>query len=381
MHVHREEITLSPEDLTAVFSSMAEGLMVVDVDNHVEALNQIGGTMLRIAPKLARGLPLSDVLKLFKVERGVQQPWLIDTIFQLDITRIQTWDHVYCKNKAGKVFPITMMITPLLTAQAVSGAVLLFRDATDEVRADEAKSDFVAIASHQLQTPLTAAKLFAEMLSQDDHALTDDQRKEYWDLLRSSIERMIKLINEMLNVSRLEAGVLRIQPEPVDLTVCVRQILKELESVAKTHSCAITFKEPERPFGLVPLDEGLLNQVLLNLVDNAMRYAGGNVCRVAVTVEQDTTKRYFVISVKDNGIGIYNEDRKRIFTKFFRADNARKAQSNGSGLGLYVVKMVVEAWGGTISFISQPDNGTTFSVTIPARGMQPRKGVKQLIQT
>lgn len=377
----RDTTALDPEDLNAVFSSMAEGLMVVDNQQRVEALNQMGGILLRMAPKQAVGMPIGDLLKLYRIEHNEQLAWPVEYLMKFDITRIRVWDHVYCENKIGKLFPITMVVTPLLTARAVNGAVILFRDATDEVRADQAKSDFVAVASHQLQTPLTAIKLFAEMLDQDTNELSKDQRREYLQLLRSSTERLIKLVNEMLNVSRLEAGALRIQPEPTDLAAFIREALKELSPVAKEHACALLFTEPPHPLEPLLIDTGLLSQVLFNLTENAMRYSHKGACHVTLKVEKNTTLGEYVIHIEDNGIGISSEDRKRIFTKFFRADNARKIQSNGSGLGLYVVKMIVEAWGGTISFTSEPGVGTVFSVTIPADGMKPHKGVKQLIQT
>lgn len=372
-------MALAPEDLNAVFSCMAEGLVVIDNQQRVEALNQMGGVFLRTAPKQAVGMLVGDLLKLYHIEHNEQVLWPVEHLMKLDITRIRIWDHIYCENKIGKLFPVTMMVTPLLTAHAVSGAVILFRDATDEARADQAKSDFVAVASHQLQTPLTAIKLFAEMLDQDADKLSESQRREYLQLLRSSAERMIKLVNEMLNVSRLEVGVLRIQSEPIDLIAFIREVLKELASLAKEHACVLTFSEPSESLGTLLIDKTLLSQVLFNLIENAMRYSTKNICHVIIKLEKKTVRGEYTIHIEDNGIGISSEDRKRIFTKFFRADSARKIKSNGSGLGLYVVKMIVEAWGGTILFTSQLGVGTVFSVTIPAGGMEPRKGIEQLI--
>ncbi len=374
----KKHMTLGPDDLNAVFSSMAEGLLVVDASRNIAALNQVGGILLRVAPVQAVGAPIADIFKLYRIEQNKRTPWPLDNLIKLDFTRVHIWDHVYCENKVGKLFPLTLMATPLLKAGSMNGAVILFRDATDEARVDLAKSDFVAVASHQLQTPLTAMKLFAEMLDQDTGDLTAQQRKEYQQLLRSSVERMIKLVNEMLNVSRLEAGALRIQPQTTDPVAFLRQIIKELEPIAKEHACALAFVEPPKPLRPIPIDANLLSQVLFNLVENAMRYSTGRACRVAVSCENKPADRTYVFRVADNGIGIANADKKRIFSKFFRADNARKLQSNGSGLGLYVVKMIVEAWGGQIWFTSREGAGSAFSVSIPSRGMKARKGTKQL---
>ncbi len=356
---------LDSEDLSAVFSSMAEGLIVIDNKQRVEALNQMGGILLRIAPEQALGMQVGELLKLYRVTHNEKLPWPVEHLMKLDITRVHTWDHIYCENRIGKMFPITMVVTPLLSADAVRGMVILFGDAADEVRADQAKSDFVSVASHQLQTPLTAVKLFAEMLDQDADTLSETRRREYVRLLRTSTERMIKLVNEMLNVSRLEAGAIRIQPKLVDLAAFIRQIVKELTSLANKRMCALIFNEPAELFDAIPIDASLLSQVIMNLLENAMRYSPKNSCHVIIQLEKKTDRAAYAIHVKDKGIGISNEDRKHIFTKFFRADNARKIQSDGSGLGLYVAKMITEAWGGTLSFDSQPGNGTTFTVTIP----------------
>ena len=375
----KKTAVLDPDDLRAVFSSMAEGLVVVNTKQRVEALNQMGGVLLRIAPMQAQGMPIQNLFELYHVEHGEKTPWPVERILKLDITRVRIWDHIYCKNKIGGLFPITIVVTPLLTDRAVSGAVILFRDATEEVRTDEAKSDFVAVVSHQLQTPLTAIKLFTEILDEEP-PVPNAQRKEYLGLLRSSVERMIKLVNEMLNVSRLEAGALRIDPADTDFKKFIKDALKELEPVAKTHACELIFREPAESFGSLPLDTSLLTQVLFNLVENGMRYSKGPACRVMVDIGVDAKAEEFVLRIEDNGIGITSEDQKRLFTKFFRADNARKVQSNGSGLGLYVVKMIVEAWGGKIWLTSKAGSGTTFFVTIPQGGMKPRKSAKQLIK-
>lgn len=376
----KDAAPLNTEDLRAVFSSMAEGLVVINNEWRVEALNQMGGILLRIAPTQAQGMPLRDLFELYRVEHGEQKPWPLDRIMKLDITRVRIWDHVYCKNKIGKLFPITMIVTPLLTARSVNGAVILFKDATEEVRTDEAKSDFVAVVSHQLQTPLTAIKLFAEMLEEEDPPTSEAQRKEYLGLLGSSVARMIKLVNEMLNVSRLEVGALRIQPQDSDFMLVIKESLKELEPVAKKHACELIFREPSEPLGSLPLDTSLLTQVLFNLVENGMRYSKGSARRVIVDIEEDKAAEEYILRIEDNGIGIESADQKRLFTKFFRADNARKVQSNGSGLGLYVVKMIVETWGGKIWFTSKLGSGTTFFVTIPKLGMKPHKGAKELIK-
>lgn len=372
---------LSANDLTAVFSVMAEGLLVVNKERIVIALNQIGGIFLRTAPVEAVGSSLKDIFKLYKIHHNEKIPWPIDPVTtRLDFTRVTIWDRVYCENKAGMLFPITMMVTPLLK-QGVQGAVILFRDASDEMRLDQAKSDFLSIASHQLHTPLTAIKLFAEMLESEEGDANRQQRKEHLELLRTSVERMIRLINDMLNVSRLEAGVFSIRPEPTDVVAFIRQALRQLQPIADKQGCTVELRESSASVGALPMDTRLFEQVIFNLVENAIRYSKSGTCYVTISITEDAKQKRFIISVADNGIGIPAADRKHIFTKFFRADNARKAQSDGNGLGLYVVKTIVEAWGGDIWFDSPIHAGTTFYVTIPADGMKEKKGTKDLLGT
>jgi signal transduction histidine kinase len=371
------DVVLPSEELNAVFSSMAEGLLVVSNNGKVKAINQMGGIMLRIAPPEAVGMPVAKLLELYKKQPGVQnpQPWHLDDMFKLDITRVHTWDHVFCKTKDGKLFPITMIVTPLLKEANVQGAVVLFRDASEEVRADQAKSDFVAVASHQLQTPLTAIKLFAEMLE----TATEKQRREYLALLSSSVTRLIRLVNEMLNVSRLEAGSLSVKPVPVDLAEVIQSQLKELGPIIKNKNCTVIFNKPADSIDAVPVDTALLSQVLFNMVANSMRYSKKETCHVTIAIEANTEKQEYVLRIQDAGIGIEYDDQKRMFTKFFRADSARKLQSEGSGLGLYTVRMIIEAWGGAIWLSSKPGRGTTFYFTIPFAGMREHRGTRPII--
>ncbi len=262
------------------------------------------------------------------------------------------------------------------TAGSKGGLVGICWDITKEKEVDRQKTEFVSLASHQLRTPLTAIKLFSEMLASKDVGKLNATQKDYVESVQESTKRMITLVNDLLNVSRLETGRLKITPVPTDFVALIKDAIKEVEPWAKAKNCAIIFKSPTSEFDKVSLDQALMREVITNFLSNAIRYAGKVKPKVVVKLEKN--KKELVLGVEDNGIGIPKEVQPRIFQKFFRADNAIKQVADGSGLGLYVVKMIMESGGGRVWFASEGGKGTIFYAAIPLSGMKEKAGEKGL---
>ncbi|MCA9391819.1 PAS domain-containing protein [candidate division WWE3 bacterium] len=256
------------------------------------------------------------------------------------------------------------------------GTIFLISSIYSDDRIEETKKEFVSVVSHQLRTPLTAIKLFAEMLFNEEVGEINPQQKDYIGDIMQSTERMIKLVNDLLNVSRIEAGRISINPEPLEVENLIDTAVKDILPIASAWNCDIDFIRPETPLGSIPLDQALLYQVVYNLLSNAIKYSkrGG----AKVSVELNKREKDFVISVQDNGIGIPKKDQKKLFTKFTRADNAITANTEGTGLGLYLVKLIVDTVGGDVWFKSEQDIGTTMYVSLPLSGMEKVKGERQL---
>lgn len=270
-----------------------------------------------------------------------------------------------------------VFVTPVRdNHENIVAVALIFHDITTLKEIDQLKTEFVSVASHQLRTPLTAIKLFTDMLRRQEVGKLNKGQKEYVENVHESTERMLRLVNDLLNVTRIESGRLRIEPQPVDVCELVKSIAGELKPLAEPEGKKIKL-EFKNKLKDIPLDQNLIRQVVHNLLANAIRYSQKGKGRVVCTVKK-ASQNFFEISVKDNGIGIPENVQPRIFEKFYRADNAIKSITEGTGLGLYVSKMIVEVSGGKIWFESAENKGTTFFVHLPMKGMKSKEGERGL---
>jgi signal transduction histidine kinase len=226
---------------------------------------------------------------------------------------------------------------------------------------DRAKDEFISMASHQLRTPLTTIKGYLSMMLEGDAGHLSKAQKDFVGYAFGSSERMVNLISDLLNVSRLQAGRFLIQTKPTDLVKMIRDEIRQLEEHAKSKHITLKFDLPAEPLPLVEIDENKTRQVIMNFIDNAIYYT--QVGGVTVVLQQAGTRVRF--EVRDTGIGVPAEARKKLFTKFYRAGNAQTVRPDGTGLGLYLAKRVVEDQGGTIIFESVEGEGSTFGFELP----------------
>jgi len=278
------------------------------------------------------------------------------------------------KNKKGERYEAAVRISPVLDAK---GNVIFFvgleRDITAQKKAERSKTEFVSLASHQLQTPLTSVKWNAELIlesNEENHNLTPKQLVYAKDLYNSTI-RTIELVNALLNVSSIELGTINVDPEPTDIKSICMSCADEIQKEALDENIKIeTFYDPDLP--LINTDPIFFRMIIVNLLSNAVKYTnpGGSVKLEAMKEEKSV-----IIKVSDTGVGIPKEQQSKIYTKFFRADNAQ-VLSEGSGLGLYIVKSVLEKTGGKIWFESEEGKGTSFFIELPLSGMKKLKGTK-----
>jgi signal transduction histidine kinase len=249
----------------------------------------------------------------------------------------------------------------------VDHATARLRSANRHLRElDEAKDEFISMASHQLRTPLTSIKGYISMLAEGDAGPLKKEQKEFLDYAYSGTNRMVSLISDLLNVSRMQAGRFMIERLPVDLTAIVADEVSNLQTHARPKGLKLEFKAPKKALPMVNLDENKTRQVIMNFVDNAIYYTkeGG------VTVTLDKVGSQLELRVKDTGIGVPPEAQKKLFHKFFRADNAQTVRPDGTGLGLYLAKRVVEDQGGSIIFETEEGKGSTFGFAMPLASMK-----------
>ena len=254
----------------------------------------------------------------------------------------------------------------------IIGLVIIFRDVSEEQKLEETKNSFISVISHQLRTPLTSVRWFIEMLLGGDAGPLTPEQRDFAGEAYAGAGRMVSLIDLLLQITRVEAGRLKMEPVPLNIDVVTREIITGLASqLAAKHQRVEVHAAPSLP--TLNLNKDALWQVILNLLANASRYspAGGSI--VISIVSKNKLVEY---AVKDNGIGIPENQKNRIFEKFFRASNAVKTVSEGSGLGLFLVKSLVESWNGRIRFESEEGKGTTFYFTIPLAEERPKKKVR-----
>jgi len=248
------------------------------------------------------------------------------------------------------------------TRRAGHGLMVLLRDVTRERDASKKKSEFVAHVAHELRTPLASIRAYVEMLV-DGEAADEKTRKEYYEIIDTSAERLGRLIDNMLNISRIEAGTVRINKEPIAVAMVVKEACDMMRPSAEERKIELT--EQLTPVMYQTLaDRDLLYQSVLNLISNAVKYTpeGGQV-NVRMTPREENST--ILIEVQDTGVGIPKEDLPKMFQKFFRVE-ANKSMAKGTGLGLNLVKNIVESiHGGQITLASEVGKGSTFGMILP----------------
>ncbi len=291
------------------------------------------------------------------------------------------------RRKDGTLVDVSLSIAPVKdSSDKIVAISVISMDISKEKAVDKAKTEFVSLASHQLRTPLSSINWFTEMLLNGDAGNINADQKRFLLEIYTGSQRMVKLVNSLLNVSRLDLGTIEIDPKLIDVPKVIKSLLAELESqIIERKQVVQEIYEDNLPLFLA--DETLLRMVLQNLLSNAVKYGGtGSTITAEVKLAQANSDlggenikdNSFVIRISDTGIGIPKSQKSKIFDKLFRADNAKELETEGTGLGLYIIKSIVEQVGGQTWFESEENKVTTFYVSFPVTGMKRKKGLKQL---
>lgn len=222
------------------------------------------------------------------------------------------------------------------------------------------KTEFVSIASHQLRTPLSVIKWYVEFLTKKNlQANLTQEQKRYIQIIGESNQRMIRLVNDLLDISRIESGKIQIHPQPTNIIELTQNIIQENQPLAEQKNIKIIFKyDPGLP--LLYVDPKRISMVIENLISNAIKYMKDNINDALISIDLSQDGNKFLFSITDNGVGIPEKDQKKIFKKFFRADNTMKLKTSGTGLGLFIAKAIIESHKGKMWFVSKEGGGTTF---------------------
>jgi signal transduction histidine kinase len=231
--------------------------------------------------------------------------------------------------------------------------------------ANRMKSEFVGIVSHQLRTPLSSLKWSLDLLRTKRLGEVSDKQMEYLDVIKDSNDRMIKLVNDLLSVNRIDQQRLEMRPQNFSIDDLTEKEVKELLPIASAHSVVLEYEKPKN-LPQVYADQDKVQMVVQNLIDNAIKYSKKEGGSIKISVEEDRKNNKMIkTTVKDNGIGIPEMFKSQVFGKFFRGDNLIKQRVEGTGLGLFIAKGIVNLSGGEIDFESKEGQGSTFWFTLP----------------
>ncbi|HTK60171.1 MAG TPA: HAMP domain-containing sensor histidine kinase [Candidatus Baltobacteraceae bacterium] len=371
------EYRKAKEETEALLSSIGEGVVALDAAGRVMFINRtaerlVGWPAAKAMDEtwhaLVPALDLEDG-SVIKLEKRAHR-------LAFASRRRITQAVQYVRRDKGR-FPVMVTATPITLRGRKWGVIQIFRDMTKELESQRGAVEYISLAAHQMRSPLTVIRWAAEsLLGGDEGLLTPGQLTQMKEIHDADL-RMITLVGAFLNVSRLELGSFAVAPSPTDLRTVLDIVARELSAEATRANVAFKRTYPEA-LPLIDADPRLLHVVFHNLATNALKYnrRGGEI-RIGI----EAHPREIVVSVSDDGLGISAADRPKIFSKLFRAEAVQLRNIDGTGLGLYIVKTILEKTGGRVWFESEEGKGSTFRVAIPLRGMRQQYGVKELNTT
>ena len=353
----------------ALFASIGEGVIATDMHGTIIRVNKPALAILGFRKSELVGHWFSEAVAAVNQDGSIidnrQRPMSKAFLTGRTIT-----ERIYYMRKNGNIIPVLCNVSPVLLRGKPIGAIMVFRDISDDMQNDRLKMDFIGIASHQLRTPLTAVVTYAHMLEENFGGKLSDIQQSFVNVIITASRRMNELIGTLLNITRIEAGNIRIDPKPTQIVNIIQEIVDEIKLEADSKRIKLKLENKSKQ-EQIKTDRLLVHEVFSNLLSNSVKYTppGGN---ILITINE----RYndIIISVKDNGYGIPIEDQRFIFTKFFRSATAMKRDVTGTGLGLYLTKILVDNLGGEIWFKSIKNKGTTFFVSLPKSSLEKKSG-------
>ncbi|WP_413380386.1 ATP-binding protein [Alkalihalobacillus sp. 1P02AB] len=344
LNVSITELNQEKEQLSRILISMADGVITFNRQGEIMITNP----------------PAERFLESWLYEDGVvnqkMTPVELNNLFQKVVAGEK--EQQLEMNIQGRSWAILM--TPLYDAEQIRGAVAVIRDMTEERQHDKLRKDFIANVSHELRTPISMLQGYSEAII-DDIAESHEEKKELARIIYDESLRMGRLVNELLDIARMEAGYVDLQKDEMDIHTYIQKVVRKFNGLAKDEEISLKLETtPDLPMGY--FDPDRIEQVLTNLIHNAIRHTpkGG-----LVTVKVNRDENYFLFDVDDNGTGIAEQDLPYVFERFYKADKARTRAKGGTGLGLAIAKNIIDSHKGEITVRSKLNEGTCFSFKLP----------------
>ena len=382
-----EDIGESKAKSDAILKSLGDGLVVTDREGTIQIINEMCVDLLGYTLDDVRGEKLASVVQMYDEndESILDEDRLITKAMQAKAT-VQAQGVIKYEKKDGTRFPVSIVISPIALNESITGVVAVFRDITKEYEIDKAKTEFVSLASHQLRTPLSVINWYSELLLSGDAGEISDSQRDYLQEIAGGNRRMVELVDALLNVSRIELGTFAVDPEPTDIIALARGVMDELKiKIDDKNQMFVPNLSGDIP--IMNIDPKLTRMIFENLLTNAVKYTP-NEGKIIMSVSLNQNRDTVIVELSDTGYGIPANQQDKIFGKLFRADNVKQMDTEGTGLGLYLVKSIVEHTGGHVRFESpyvvetdhgkEEVQGTKFVIELPLSGMIKKKGTRTL---
>ena len=353
LRIRMEQMSRQQNEMKAVFSSMTEGVIALDMEEHVLGMNQAAAGILKCDLKSARGRDIQEVVRNTALHSFIRETLQARNSIEKDIPTTSNGEGLLnghgtiLRDEVGKQI----------------GALIVLNDVTRLRKLENIRRDFVSNVSHEIKTPITAIKGFVETL-RDGAVKNPEDATRFLGIIEKHVDRLAAIIEDLLNLSKIEQ-----ESEKKGISLVESRMCDILQNALQICHVAVANKRIEIDTSCADsieasVDPTLLEQAIVNLLDNAVKYSDdGGTIRLRVTREKD----FIVIAVQDHGVGISRKHLPRLFERFYRVDKARSRQLGGTGLGLAIVKHIVQAHGGDITVDSTLGKGSIFSIRLPGK--------------
>jgi two-component system phosphate regulon sensor histidine kinase PhoR len=344
----------------AILAAITDGVAVSDENERITVLNDAARRILNLGNQRLLGCPPAALFANF--EEGQQRALqTLSEVAEQAKGRQSVAPAAVMLRKEGQSVQTSFM--PMYDERhQFAGTVIVLRDVTHEQEIAQAKNEFVSIVAHELRTPMTSIKGYTDLILQGAVGEVADGQRHFLQIVRSNVERLSDLVSDLLDTSRIEAGKISLNPEPIQMSQIVHEVCEGIEETVRERGLTLEIDEaPSIP--TIYADRNRVIQILVNLLSNAYRYTPSG----HITVSVRSTGDAVLTQVIDTGIGIAPEDQERVFEAFYRADHDIVTKQPGTGLGLSIVKSLVEMHGGKLQLQSALGKGSTFSFTLPLR--------------
>ena len=349
----RAEAEEERDKTLAIIKNFPEGLLIFDKEDNLLSINPKMEDFFEIKSKELIG---ENAKKLRKIS-------ILTPLMEILGERIKRVYREKLELREDLILEVSTI--SILREKEKTGTLVIVRDITRERFVEKMKTEFVSITAHQLRTPLSAIKWTLRMILDGDVGKISKEQQSFLNKTYKSNERMIKLINDLLNVTRIEEGRFLYNVQKEDIIDVIKKEITPLKEIAQRKGLKFEVNFPKEKIPKIDIDSEKISLVVQNLINNAISYTKSGSIKISFKFEKE--KKWFLFSVQDSGIGIPEVQQKRIFTRFFRAISAVRAETEGTGLGLFIAKNIIEAHGGKIWFESKENKGSTFYFTIPIK--------------